>query len=365
MAKAMSSWLSDAFCFVFRLLVFILFGNPLSMCIINLLFPRLAAKFAQNPLYFGPKIYAFYEQHALKWPFYWAKEWMLLENLASYSVNQQVKYFLKVSFKNKTPEKALDAMKKHLFWPDAFDTLFFKYGNKKLPLKKECHWKEVGTCSVGYWVNVTVADFMMRHTRLSYNALEVVIKKAVHSDFVREELQKYLATGALNESQLDLLIDAVSTDSGSGDFPMLGVLMEYVKRYNLRKEHWQRIKKQFPQPFIELLEDAAKTVEQVKLVRSLKDTSDGRFKWLTFCHETTEILPITQGKMALWQYDIFHTSGHKLDPDAILTLLRRPDEKLWRLIFEREEIDDNVQMEISSNVKKWPIYKEVMKNKQG
>jgi hypothetical protein len=112
-------------------------------------------------------------------------------------------------------------------------------------------------------------------------------------------------------------------------------------------------------------DNAAKTVEQVKLVRSLKDTSDGRFKWLMFCNETTEILPVTQGKMALWQYDIFHTSGHKLDPDAILTLLRRPDEKLWRLIFEWEEIDDNVKMEISSNVKKWPIYKEVMKNKQG
>ena len=105
MTKAMSSWLSDAFCFVFRLLVFILFGNPLSMSVINLLFPRLAAKFAQNPLYFGPKIYAFYERHALKCPFYWAKEWMQLEKLASYSVNQQVKYFLKVSFKNKTPEK--------------------------------------------------------------------------------------------------------------------------------------------------------------------------------------------------------------------------------------------------------------------
>ena len=365
MTKAMSTWLSDAFEFVFRLLVFILFGNPLSMWFINLLFPKIAATFARNELYFGPKIYAFYEQHALRWPFYWAKKWMLLEKLASYSVKQQVQYFLKVSFKNKTEVKTLEAMKEHTFWPDAFEMLFFKYGNKKLPLEPENHWEDVGDSSVGYYVEVTVADFMMRHTRLSYNALAVVIKKAVNSHFVREELQKYLASGALNESQLYLLIDAVATDSGSGDLQMLGVLIDYVKRYNLRKEHWQRIKKQYPQPFIELLEEASHAVEQVKIVRSLQNTSDGRFTWLRFCRETAEILPVAQGKMALWQYDIFYSTDHKLDADAILALLRRPDEKLWRLIFEREDINDDIRSEISCNVKLWPVYKEVIKSKQG
>ena len=260
---------------------------------------------------------------------------------------------------------ALDAMKEHIFWPDAFEVLFFKYGDKKLPLEPENHWEDVGDSSVGYYVEVTVADFMMRHTRLSYNALAVVIKKAVNSHFVREELQKYLASGALNESQLYLLIDAVATDSGSGDLQMLGVLIDYVKRYNLRKEHWQRIKKQYPQPFIELLEEASHAVEQVKIVRSLQNTSDGRFTWLRFCRETAEILPVAQGKMALWQYDIFYSTDHKLDADAILALLRRPDEKLWRLIFEREDINDDIRSEISCNVKLWPVYKEVIKSKQG
>lgn len=365
MTKAMSTWLSDAFDFVFRLLVFILFGNPLSMWFINLLFPKIAATFARNELYFGPKIYAFYEKYALKWPFYWAKQWMVLEKLSSYGVEQQVQYFLKVSFKNKTEVKTLDAMKKHSFWPDTFEILFFKYGNKKLPLKPETHWKKVGECSVGYWVDVTVADFMMRHTRLSYNALEVAIKRAMNSDFAREELHKYLTSGALNESQLYLLIDAVANDSGSGDFQMLGVLIDYVKRYNLRKEHWQRIKEHYPRPFIELLEEAAHTIEQAKVVRSLQNTPEGRDTWRKFCCATQDILPVAQGKMALWQYDIFHDTGHTLNNDAILTLLRRPDEKLWRLIFERENIDEDIQMEISSNIKKWPIYQEVIKSKQG
>ena len=365
MAKAMSSWLSDASCFVFRLLVFVLFGNQLSMWFVNLLFPRLAAKFARDERYFGPKIYAFYERHALKWPFHWAKWWMKIENMESYSVKQQVKYFLKVSFKNNTAAKALEAMKKRIFWPDAFEVLFFKYGNKKLPLKPETHMIRKGDCSIAYWVNITVADFMMRNTRLSYNALEAVIKKAVYNDFSREELRKYLASGALNCSQLDLLIDAVSTDNFSGDLQMLGVLIDYVKRYNLRKEHWQRIKKQYPRQFIELLEEAAQTAEQAKFVRSLQDTPKDRSAWENFCRETADIIPSAQGKMTLWQYDIFHKAGHKLSTDAILALLRHSDKRMWKAIFEREEIDDDARMEISCNVNWWPVYQEVIKARKG
>jgi hypothetical protein len=206
---------------------------------------------------------------------------------------------------------------------------------------------------------------MMRNTRLSYNALASVVEKAKHNDFTCEELKKYLATGALNESQLNLLIDAVSTNQGSGDFPMLGVLMNYVKRYSLRKEHWQRIRAQYPKPFIELLEEAARTVEQARIVRSLKNTPEGHRTWEKFCQETEEILPLTQGKMALWQYKIFHNTGHKLDDDAIRSLLHCSDEKLWRLIFEWEKIENPVDFDISSNVNWWPVYQEVMKARKG
>lgn len=367
--KPISTYVSDFCLFIVRLFLFVLLGNPLSMFFLQLFFPHDAADFANNRNIFGEKIYAFYERFALKWPFYWAKWWMKLENLSNYTAKQQIKYLFKVAFRNQTEVDALKAMPRNSdgvkeFWPAAYEELFFKYGNKKLPYPAECHWKEVGGCSVGGYVKITVADFMMRHIRLSYTALEAAIKKATHSDFARDELKKYLATGALNDSQLDLLIDAVANDSGSGDFQMLGVLMEYVKRYNLRKEHWQRIKKQFPQPFIELLEEAAHAIEQVKVVRSLKNTSEGRSAWCKFCRETEEILPTAQGKMALWQYDIFHDTGHKLNSDAILALLRRSDEKMWRLIFEREEIDDNVQLEIGSHVMWWPVYQEVIKNKR-
>jgi hypothetical protein len=158
------------------------------------------------------------------------------------------------------------------------------------------------------------------------------------------------------------LIDSVSTQNGSGYIPMLSVLMEYVKRYNLRKEHWQRIKKQYPLLFIELLEEAAKTVEQVRIVRSFRDTSC-RDKWQKFCRETADILPVAQGEMVLWQYEVFHYTNHKLDPDAILALLRRSDEKMWRLIFAHEKIDDNLRLEIGSNAKWWPVYQEVSKAK--
>lgn len=45
--------------------------------------------------------------------------------------------------------------------------------------------------------------------------------------------------------------------------------------------------------------------------------------------------------------------------------LRRPDEKLRRLIFEKENIDEDIQIEISGNLKRWPVYQEVIKNRQG
>ncbi len=365
MVKSISSLLSDAFVFVFRLLVFIVFGNPLSMFLLNLLAPRKTVQFARNPHYFGPKLSAFYERQALKWPFFWAKWWMKLDDLSGYSVNWQIKYFLKVSFKNKTEVETLKAMQKNkIFWPDPYEKLFFDYGKRKLPLEKELRSHTYGECVVCHYAYVTVDEFMMRHVRLSYKAFESVVNRAVINDDMRTELKKYLAAGAINAPHLDILIDAVSTQSSGGDLQMLGILIDYVKRYNLQSEHWKRIRDQYPEQFIELLEEAARSNKQVKFVRSLKDTAEDRAKWEIFCKETTEILPVSQGKMTFWQYDIFHETEHQLCTDAILAFLRRSDKTLWKAVFERETLDDTVLMEISCRPKWWAVYTEVKQAKK-
>ncbi len=252
MAKAISTSLYDFCVGSYRLVVFILFGNPLSMCIYNLLAPRKTAEFAKNQALFGERLYAFYERMALKWPFYWAKWWMRLEDLGNYSVKQQIKYFFKVSFKNDTAVAALKAMQKgkkfNLSWPESYEELFCKYGERKLPVEENRSYTE-GICTVGYRVNLTVTEFMMRNVRLSYNALKTVIRKAGNNRDLREELKKYLASGRLNDAQFEMLIDSVTLNHSGGNLQMFGILLDYVKRYGIDEKYLERIEQQFPKPF--------------------------------------------------------------------------------------------------------------------
>ncbi len=257
--KAISTVLSDVVIFIVRLFVFIMFGNPLSMWVLNFFAPRKAAEFSKNKAIFGDKIYAFYEKRALKWPFFWACHWMKLEECGLYSTKRQIKYFFKVAVKNKTEAETLKAFQNgkfgKIFWPDAFEELFFKYGNKDLPYEERRSYMN-GDCMVCYVKNVTIAEFMMRNVRLSYVALQNVIEKATISEDMRKELGKYLSTGKLNDAQFELLIDAVTTSPGSGDLQMLGLLLDYVKRYNISEKHMEKCRQQYPKVFMGLVEDA-------------------------------------------------------------------------------------------------------------
>lgn len=335
--KPISSWVSDAILFVFRLCVFIVFGNPLSMFFINLLAPHCAAEFAKNQAYFGEKIYRFYEYLALKLPFHWAKWWMKLENIRKYTANQQIKYFLKVSFKNNTAVETLKAMMsaEGMTFNDACEKLFFKYGDKKLPVK-ELHSREEGGCVCAWRDNITVCIFMMRNVRLDYWSLQEVIKRAVHDENLREELKKYMASGRLMAQQLDLLLDAVATNSGEGHLQMLGILLDYVRRYGLLPQQTERIAKQYPQQFCELLAEADMYHTQVKTVKAFKNTDKWKSDWREFCKETPLILPEVQAMMNFDQYCIFHNVGRVLAAKAVEEFLHRPDEALWKAVFTKE-----------------------------
>ena len=252
MAKAISTQLSDFLIFIVRFFVFVLLGNPLSMFILNLLAPQKAAKFVKEQAFFGEKISAFYERLALKWPMFWARWWIKLENLSCCPAGLQAEYFLKVAVKNKTGSEALKAMRKENPWPASFDVLFFKYGNVKLPYIEDRSYKK-STYSYECVVHVTVAEFMMRNVRLSTSALRYLIEQARTNEVVRCELKKYLASGKLNDSQFELLIDAVTTNPGSGDLLMLAVLLDYVRRYGISDNHMVKIRFQYPEPFVQLL----------------------------------------------------------------------------------------------------------------
>lgn len=339
MAKAISTCVSDFFIFVVRLCIFLLFGNPLFMFFYHLQFPHRAAEFAKNRNIFGEKIYAFYEHLALKWPFHWAKWWMTLNNLPNYTVKQQIQYLFKVAFRNGTEIETLKMMGVKEFWPDVYEELFFKYGRQVLPLKRcDIHNRD----TTPKWYLRYVAEFMAQNVRLSYKALEKLICWAAKDVQVRTTLQNYLASGKLNDDQFKLLINAVTTELSYTDSNMLGVLLDYVKRYGVSAEMLKYEFCFYPLETFELVKDAEVWYEQMKALKAFKNTPEGRTAWGKFCQETFELLPEVQCQMSPIQYDIFHKNGQKLCFKAIEAFLYKKDKALWYSVFEYEE--DSCQM---------------------
>lgn len=333
--KPISTCLTDCFIFMVRLFVFVLFGNPLSMFVLNLFAPRNTAEFAKNQNLFGTRIYRYYERHALKWPFYWARWWMKLEDLSDYAVKQQIQYFFKVATKNKTEAEALKAMSKKQFWPDAHEALFFKYGEKELPMQ-ELRSHTYGQCIVCKTVNLNVREFMMRHVRLSYNALKETIKCSETNEDLRDELKKYLASGKLNDAQFEMLIDAVTISAGKGYLQLFGIFIDYIKRYGISDKYLRRIERKYPKSFYELTVDNALLHQQTEVLSSCQTSDKGEDDWREFCKKTPNILPDVQCKMTLAQYKIFHQTGHTLDAKAVDAFLHRDNTALWRAVFRNE-----------------------------
>lgn len=332
--KPISTCMSDALIFIFRLCIFILFGNPLSMFIHNLLFPEETAEFARNRNIFGAKIYTFYERLALTWPFYWAKWWMKLDKLSDYTPNQQVQYLLKVAFRNQTEVEALKAMSKEELWPAAYEKLFVSYGKLCLPLRQ----RDVRDRNyMPKWYMHYVAEFMMQNVRLSYQALKNVIAWAAQDEQVMSTLKQYLASGKLNDAQFMLLTDAVSENQSGGNLKLLDVVIDYVKRYGISTEHMAHVRARYPRQFFELVADAKVLYTQTKAVKAFKDTCDGVIAWREFCLQTRRILPEVQSQMSHMQYEVFHNVGHKLDVMAIKEFLWRQDKELWRAVFINEK----------------------------
>ena len=330
--KAISTRLSNFFVFIVRLCGFVVLGNPWSMFWYNLLFPRDAAAYAKDRNIFGPRIYAFYERMAQKWPFYWAKWWIKIDNLPKYSVKQQVKYLFKVAFPNQTEIAALKAMGTKEFWPQVYDELFFKYGTLVLPLRR----KDLGyRDELPDWYDCKVVEFMAQNLRLSYGALKEFIALATKDSKLRFTLKGYLASGKLNDDQFELLIGVIAANNT--DQQMTEVLTDYVKRYGISDEHMQKVKKEFPKNCVTLVEKASVLYIQMKALKAFKDTDEGCRVWTQFCKEVPELLPEVQCLMSPRQYAIFHNSGHKLCNMAIVTFLSKQNGVLWRSVFVNEK----------------------------
>lgn len=336
MAKAISTSLYDLCVCIYRLVVFILLGNPLSMCILNLFAPRKTAEFAKNRNLFGEQLYSFYERVALKWPFFWAKWWMLLENIRKYTIKQQIQYFFKVSFKNNTAEDTLKKMRggDSYRMSEACRKLFFSYGDKELPIT-ETRWYQNDSVSV-MGVHPTVRDFMMRNIRLDSAAMQLVFNRAIWSEDTRNELRKYLSRGAICYYDLNMLIDSAADKGEGADLRMLGILLDYIKRYGLEREMLDHAEVKYPKVIFETVLDALNWHKQMKAVKTYTKTMTS-CEWHNFCVNTKQILPEVQALMNFNQYLEFRACGLTLDPKAVEEILYHgTDKEMWKSIFKFE-----------------------------
>ena len=191
--------------------------------------PHLAAKFVQtSDALFGKTCREFYESQALQWPFFWAKWWINLNNLGDCQAKQQVQYFLKVSFKNKTSAETLKAMHCDSDYEDPYRMLFFEYGDVKTPYAENVSVMD-DSCAVSWTHCLTVREFLMRHIRLSYNMLEKAI-----DDRMYYQLQKYIATGALNDAQFELLVRKTEKTQ---EKLLIAIVADYVSRYGITEKY--------------------------------------------------------------------------------------------------------------------------------
>ena len=285
---------------------FLLVFNPVSMFVINLCAPALAATLAHSKNYCGNTTCQFYTWLALKFPFKWAKWWIPLDKLHEYTVEEQKIYFNEVH------------RSKEVLWalsPEAWASLMkniYVYPFKVL------------------------ADGMRERNDLFAALLNLTAKEGRE----RELIKQYMHYGALPKPQMEILVKKVCEESANGkDSILLTVLCDYIKRCGLSKEMLEKIMRdEAVSPQLKSVVDAWLAHKQRIQTRSLRDLStiEQIVAWTEFCRNNRNIHPEAQQEMSLNQYAIFHKNGHSLDAGAIAYLLWYGDEKMAEQIFRNE-----------------------------
>ena len=303
--------------------VFLVFGNPLSMFVLNLLSPRLTHLWAKNKTYFGPNIYAFYANLALKMPFRWAKWWLDQTDatyLQEFSTKQQVSFFNKVS----PTVQTFNALSS-----DAVIALIQQLSKEQLYA-------------------------LMPQIRFSQNVL-TYLRQSGHFDILHE----YIRHGALSIAALRDFVEFVTIDSPYYE-QKIRFLEAYAMRYTLSETDINTLQNRCMLYDLERLKRANLCYEQCRKVRyfcGLVNEQEEK-AWAKFCADTT-LEPEAQAEMNLKQYKIFADLGKHLAPKAIITLLKKPDEKYWQQIFSHEPNNGLICDEIADLVLDTPRIREV------
>ncbi len=314
---------------------FLFIFNPLSMFLINLCAPALAATLAHSKNYCGNTTCQFYTWLALKLPFKWAKWWIPLDKLHEYTVREQEIYFNEID------------RSKEVLWalsPEAWASLMkniYVYPFKIL------------------------ADGMRERNDL----FAALINLTSEEDKERELIKQYMHYGALPKSQMEILIDKVREESSQDKHGVLfRILCDYIVRCGFSREMTKRIINDdaVSQLLKDKVADSITAHNQRVQTRNLSDlaTLEQVELWQKFCQTNQKIHPMAQQEMSLNQYAMFHKYGHELDAGAIAYLLWHGDEKMAEQIFRTEPkfgiLNEQIEFVLDKHEYLRPLLQKVM-----
>ena len=292
--------------FLWKVQLLLIF-NPLTLFVLNIFKPRWARSMAHSDALYDKKSQEFFTEQAKEWPWHWAKWWYTSEELKELSVERQLDYYYDVDCSVKT----LAAMSRKA----AFRVIDDGLGNNFEGLKKN-----------------------INEIKMSPELFRVFIRKSFKEDDM-SVLSDYLKRGTLSKELVECLADE-ARESTTGIYSntwLALVFYDYVERCGLGQD---LLKTLFERPnsahFKKEVERRQNIYSQRVFTKSQRGTKQID-AWISFCETTKEICPQAQMEMGLDQYHVFHETGHTLDAEAILHILKHYSNlTMAQLIFKYE-----------------------------
>ena len=292
--------------FLWKVQLLLIF-NPLTLFVLNIFKPRWARSMAHSDALYDKKSQEFFTEQAKEWPWHWAKWWYTSEELKELSVERQLDYYYDVDCSVKT----LAAMSRKA----AFRVIDDGLGNNFEGLKKN-----------------------INEIKMSPELFRVFIRKSFKEDDM-SVLSDYLKRGTLSKELVECLADE-ARESTTGIYSntwLALVFYDYVERCGLGQD---LLKTLFERPnsahFKKEVERRQNIYSQRVFTKSQRGTKQID-AWISFCETTKEICPQAQMEMGLDQYHVFHETGHTLDAEAILHILKHNSNRtMAQLIFKYE-----------------------------
>ena len=286
---------------------FLLILNPITLFVLNIFKPAWANDFAHSDELYSERCQKFFTRQAKKWPWLWAKYWYTHEEVKDLSKKRQIDYYYDVDCSAKT----LAAMSSEA----AFVVIDDALGNNFEDFKKN-----------------------INEIQMSPELFRAFIAKSEKEDDM-STLSDYLKRGTLSKELVECLADEAG-DSVAGIYSntwLALVFYDYIERcgigQNLLKTLLERPNSAHFKKEIEKRQNIYSQRVFTKSQRGSKQID----AWISFCETTKEICPQAQMEMGLDQYHVFHETGHTLDAEAILHILKHYSNlTMAQLIFKYE-----------------------------